>query len=968
MIQSPLNYTGGKYRLLSQILPLFPKNIDLFVDLFCGGCNVGVNAASRRVVYNDLNRELLRLYDTFRRRDKETVLGWIYQIIEEYHLSQAGRFGYDHYGCESGKGLGEYNREGYLRLRADYNRARQGPGDEDYTTVMLYVLIVYAFNNQIRFNRQGEFNLPVGKRDFNPNMERKLSDFIDRLKEQDCRFTCRDFRDFDVSSLGAGDFVYADPPYLIACAPYNEQGGWNEELERALLDFLDRLDGQGVRFALSNVLRSKGKENKILLEWLDKHRGKYRAIHLNYSYANASYHTKDRLSVSEEVLIVNYREEGAMSSSFPYKSFCWSLGTTSFRTKGFNRAIEWQLMLLDEFWQREENRSEYWSGNNAVRTRYYDFIKEKGFLEGDANNKPKDAREKTSGLVDIGLIDSERRLSPAGRALMEAVDSRDFRPDNFLQIPKDSFLYLKQLLKTSCAVEGKTVRPFIVMLYVLSRAETLSYEEFTYLLPLCTSPENTEQILRSMWEIRAGKGSVDEVILSRLMGMDNYQAALEYFLDNGVSDEVICAVGMNRKSRGSYDPAYTRLYHCLYSVYVEHNLGALPQVYEATRAVKIGIWWRRYLFDTTSQNAIKQAPVRHQKRTAFDGVSTEAEFKRVFFRVMHLFKAKANLSDYFDLNRRYIRTTNTVLFEDGTVKLDIIPKHFFSSAVEELYARAYTRSDVLFEDCPLEEISAGLVFRETAVIDSVNAELGTSAATLEEARTALEDERYRRLQHLIDTRFTDQNLLRLLDCFEKRNDITIRSMVTDSADVPTIFEYVLGIIWYKVSRRRGRVLDYMKLSLDADLLPKTHAAGGGADIVYEYAREEGLPEHALLLEATLADKNNQRRMEMEPVSRHLGDYILKSGNTDAYCVFVTNYLHINVTSDFRGRKHMTYYDVGDNSRRVDGMKIIPLQTSELKRIISDGRTYEELYPLFEEAYQSDLPPHQWYEGCISAKL
>ena len=39
MIQSPLNYTGGKYKLLPQILPLFPKDIDVFVDLFCGGCN-----------------------------------------------------------------------------------------------------------------------------------------------------------------------------------------------------------------------------------------------------------------------------------------------------------------------------------------------------------------------------------------------------------------------------------------------------------------------------------------------------------------------------------------------------------------------------------------------------------------------------------------------------------------------------------------------------------------------------------------------------------------------------------------------------------------------------------------------------------------------------------------------------------------------------------------------------------------
>ena len=56
-----------------------------------------------------------------------------------------------------------------------------------------------------------------------------------------------------------GDFVYADPPYLIACATYNEQGGWGEREERALFDFLDELDKRGVPFALSNVLRSKGR-------------------------------------------------------------------------------------------------------------------------------------------------------------------------------------------------------------------------------------------------------------------------------------------------------------------------------------------------------------------------------------------------------------------------------------------------------------------------------------------------------------------------------------------------------------------------------------------------------------------------------------------------------------------------------------------------------------------------------------
>ena len=97
-----------------------------------------------------------------------------------------------------------------------------------------------------------------------------------------------------------------DPPYLITCATYNEQGGWGEGEERDLLEFLDRLDMQGISFALSNVLRSKGKENSILLKWLRENQGRYRVIDLDYSYSNSNYHTKDRLSGAEEVLIVNY--------------------------------------------------------------------------------------------------------------------------------------------------------------------------------------------------------------------------------------------------------------------------------------------------------------------------------------------------------------------------------------------------------------------------------------------------------------------------------------------------------------------------------------------------------------------------------------------------------------------------------------------------------------------------------------
>lgn len=656
-----------------------------------------------------------------------------------------------------------------------------------------------------------------------------------------------------------------------------------------------------------------------------------------------------------------------MPNVIPYKSFCWSLGTTSFRTKNFNKTIEEQLSLLDEFWKLEENKSKSWSGNKDLQTRYYDFMQSKDFVEGNAGNKPKDAREKTSGLVDIGLIDDGRKLSNAGKALLKITSENDFSSDNQFQIAKDSYIYLKQLLKTYYNVDGHTVRPFMVLIHLLNKFDYLTLDEYTYLLPLCIGETETNEIIDGISKLRCRNISIDEIIVNRLMGMLNYKTALDYFIDNEVTEELICEIGLNRKSR-QYDKSYFKLYQALHRVFVLNDIDNLISIYDATRDIKIGKWWRNYLFDTTSEKAISNHPVAHLKTTLFNEVEDENTFKIAFFKIMYLFKAKATLSDYLDLNRRYIKTTDVVLFEDDTIKFDIVPKHFFKSVAAKLYQDAFTSSELLYEDCDMPEISECLIVDDDTIVAGINEELGINVSDMQSARAALEDTRYQRLQHLIDTKFTDDKILSLLDCFETRNDDEIRSMVTDNADVPTIFEYVLGILWYKASERHGKILDYMKLSLDADLLPKTHAAGGEADIVYEYEATEYYPEHTLLLEATLADSTNQRRMEMEPVSRHLGMHLIRSGNMNSYCVFATNYLNINVISDFRSRKTTPFYDPQDYSKSVAGMKIIPLQTSELKKIVSNGKTYKELYPLFEAAFNSTLLPHEWYESCINERM
>ena len=298
-VESPLNYTGGKGRIIKELLEAFPAEIDTFVDLFAGGCTVGANVNCRRVIFNDSDPRLMSLLREMRRSDKESFIEDIRGVIRSYGLSESDRYGYEYYGADSSKGLGSVNKEGYLSLRSDFNTLSL---DEHRRAVMLYVLIIFGFNNQIRFNDEGAFNLPVGKRDFNQRMQQKLASFIDRIKSLDAVFLDSDFRTVEIPS---GSFVYADPPYLVTTATYNERHGWTESDETSLHALLENLTERGIRFALSNTLESRGKVNTFLLAWLGQH-PEYRVLHINRSYANSNYHIKDREAESDEVLILNY--------------------------------------------------------------------------------------------------------------------------------------------------------------------------------------------------------------------------------------------------------------------------------------------------------------------------------------------------------------------------------------------------------------------------------------------------------------------------------------------------------------------------------------------------------------------------------------------------------------------------------------------------------------------------------------
>lgn len=298
---SPLNYIGGKARILDQVLPAFPLKIDTFVDLFCGGCNVGINTKANNHVYNDVSPQLIGLIQLLAKESPSRLIKSINCLIDKYGFSRTSAHNFAYYGGNSMKGVSEYNKLKFIELRTEFNNYKQR---DDYYYTLLYTLIIFAFNNQMRFNSNGEFNLPVGKRDFNLVLQRKLEKFMRALQAQTPKIQCSDFREFDVESLSKESFVYVDPPYLITGATYNENGGWTVTDEEDLLWFLDSLTKRDIKFGLSNVIEHKGNTNTILKDWIAKN--DYFINEIVMDYSNSNYQVKGKDSGTKEVLITNY--------------------------------------------------------------------------------------------------------------------------------------------------------------------------------------------------------------------------------------------------------------------------------------------------------------------------------------------------------------------------------------------------------------------------------------------------------------------------------------------------------------------------------------------------------------------------------------------------------------------------------------------------------------------------------------
>ena len=237
--RSPLFYVGDKYKLMGEIKTHFPRKIKTFVEPFVGGGSVFLNVEAQRYMLNDIDPWVVGIHQYLcaQSEKKEEFFQDLFRLIDQYGLSCSYRNDVvpEILKKEFPKTyFAKYNKEAFVRLRADFNIS------DKRSMLYLYALLIYGFNRMLRFNKEGNYNLPVGNVDFNANVYYALTDYFTLVRQKSITWLNLDFRQFLANlRLTKDDLVYLDPPYLITFSEYNKL--WNEDTENELLTMLDVL-------------------------------------------------------------------------------------------------------------------------------------------------------------------------------------------------------------------------------------------------------------------------------------------------------------------------------------------------------------------------------------------------------------------------------------------------------------------------------------------------------------------------------------------------------------------------------------------------------------------------------------------------------------------------------------------------------------------------------------------------------
>lgn len=257
-IVTPIKTQGKKTKLISEIKKLY-DNEKYYIEPFLGSGCVLFNLNPDYAYVSDNNIHIINFYKAIQTKKINST---IVKTFLEYH----------------GNELSIKGKEYYYKIRADFN-INHDP---------LYFLFLNrsCFNGMIRFNSNGEFNVPFCNKNnrFSKSMITKICNQVKKVEEildshgNNWEFVCCDYKDAINKFKNTKDcFFYFDPPYVNRHATYFED--WNENINSELFNNIKCLTSE---FVLSNWYKNKFRSNDVLISSFNEY--DYRYIFIEHFY------------------------------------------------------------------------------------------------------------------------------------------------------------------------------------------------------------------------------------------------------------------------------------------------------------------------------------------------------------------------------------------------------------------------------------------------------------------------------------------------------------------------------------------------------------------------------------------------------------------------------------------------------------------------------------------------------------
>ncbi len=276
VIVPPIKSQGIKTKLVPWIQALVPEARGRWVEPFLGTAVVALNSGFERAILGDTNPHVIRFYRGIQEGTITPGIVRDYLEREGCLLSRAGNNGYDHY-----------------QLVRDRFNASRDPLD-------FLFLSRAGFNGMVRFNKNGEWNIPFCKK---PDRFRKayITKIVNQVRDASCliesgwQFLNASFEEV-IPLAEKDDIVYCDPPYLGRYVDY--YNGWTERDEERLFELLCSTEA---RFVLSTWHHNEYRQNGMI----DKYWKRFNVVTRDHFY-----HTGGRIENRRavvEALVFNFK-------------------------------------------------------------------------------------------------------------------------------------------------------------------------------------------------------------------------------------------------------------------------------------------------------------------------------------------------------------------------------------------------------------------------------------------------------------------------------------------------------------------------------------------------------------------------------------------------------------------------------------------------------------------------------------